>query len=133
MASGRFVVISISKIMFLPEPSMHSTATPARVRSSASWRGSTFRSTNSRNQLGLILICALCELLQKSQISLEEELNVVDSVAQHGDSFHSHTKGEAADLLGIVIHKSVNRGINHAASQQLNPSTLFAKPAGTAV
>src|SRR5215471_5277122 len=99
MASGRFVVISISKIEFFPEPSIRSTAIPANVRSSASRRASTFRSMNSRNQLGLILICVLCELLQKPQISLEEQLNIVNSVSKHGDAFHAHAKGEAADFI----------------------------------
>src|SRR5438874_384777 len=59
MASGRLVVISISKIVWPSCCWTDSTATPASVRSSASWRSSTLRSTNSRSQWGETLIFSL--------------------------------------------------------------------------
>src|SRR6185437_7657622 len=108
MQSGRLVVISISNT---PSSPTDSTAVPVSVRSSASLRSSTFRSTNSRIHVGEIFIrlsalgswplaqsrplergsfvnrqsaiVNLSELFQKPHIPLEQQLNVVNAVAQH--------------------------------------------------
>src|SRR6185437_16771207 len=114
MASTRLVVMSISKMVASPSPTMLSTAMPTCVRSWARRKLSTSRSTNSRSQLGEMFIAAigyrlsatgyrlaaaflsrkpeaggrklLCELLQKSYVAFEKMLDVVDSVLQHGDA-----------------------------------------------
>ena len=83
--------------------------------------------------MGLILIYLLSKLLQEPQISVIEELDIIDSVTKHGDSFHSHAESKAADLLGFVVNKSIDRWIDHAATKQFDPSTLFAQPAWTTI
>src|SRR5206468_3757540 len=103
---GRFVPISISKTVSSPEPLIASTAMPAAVRSSASRRSSTRSSTKSRIHCGESFISGFqlsaisfqlfsCpriplgslraesfspKLLQKPDITLEEQLNVIHAV-----------------------------------------------------
>src|SRR6267154_3670601 len=75
MASGRLVPISISKTVFGPSPETPSTAMPMEVRSSASRRSSTGRSTNSRIHCG------------QSFIIFENELQIPHSYAVGNDIY----------------------------------------------
>src|SRR5579864_5543289 len=112
---------------------------PANVRSSASFRASTFTSTKSRNHLGLILMSgsqirtALSKLFQEPEVPFIEELNIVNPVAQHRDALHAHAEGEAAELFGIVVHETKDVRVHHTAPQQLNPPALLAESAWAAV
>src|SRR5882724_10495459 len=142
MASGRLVPISISKTVFSPLPVMPSTAMPTEVRSCARRRLSTLGSTNSRSHVTESFISNLVasprqspgrrhynnlsKLFQEPNVAVEEQLNVVHSVFQNRDAVCAHAEGKAADLLGIVIHKSVHVGIDHAAAQNFDPSGLLA-------
>src|SRR5579863_4683361 len=74
-----------------------------------------------------------CKLLQEPYISVEEQLNIVHAIFQNCDAFNAHAEGEAADFFRIVIHEPINIGIDHAATQQLNPATCLAVAASTAV
>src|SRR5574341_2146159 len=56
MASTRLVVTSRSRTACSPSPSMDSSASPARVSSSASFAGAAFTATNSRSHVGEIFI-----------------------------------------------------------------------------
>src|SRR5205085_4659668 len=79
--------------------------------------------------------CRSSKLLQEPDIALEQQLNVVNSVAQHGDAIRAHPESETADLRGViavVAHELENVRVHHAATQQLDPSTLLAGAAAFA-
>src|SRR5256885_3517289 len=74
----------------------------------------------------------LCKLFQKTNISLEQQLNVVNSILQHRNAVNAHAKGKAADLLrivAVVFNKFEDVRVHHAATQQLDPATLLASTA----
>src|SRR5579864_2962312 len=75
----------------------------------------------------------LRKLLQEPHISIEEQLNIVDAIFQNCDAFDAHAKRKPADFPGIVIHEAINIRIDHAATQQLNPTAGLAVPAWPAV
>src|SRR5262249_32726345 len=68
----------------------------------------------------------LSKLFQEPYISVEEQLNVIHAVLQNRDAVRSHAKGEAAHLLGVVVHKTIHTGIDHAAAQNFDPAGLLA-------
>src|SRR5882724_2840448 len=77
----------------------------------------------------------LSKLLQKPHIPLIEQLNIINPILQHGDALNAHTKGEAADLRGVVtaaFNRLEDIGVNHAASQQLDPAARLAQTAAFA-
>src|SRR5579859_3782344 len=79
-----------------------------------------------------MLLISSCELLQESNVALIEKLNIIDSILQHGYALNAHTKGEAADLRGVVavaLDRLKDIGINHAASQQLDPAAQLTQTA----
>ena len=60
-----------------------------------------------------------------------------DAVLHHGDALHAHAEGEAGDFFRVVGRllfrgEGEDRGIDHAATQQLNPSRLLALAAALA-
>src|SRR5680860_1336345 len=63
------------------------------------------------------------------KVILIEQAQIRDTVFQHGDSLYPHAKGETGVSFHIVVHKSEHVGINHARSQDLQPSTLTTYPA----
>src|SRR5207245_4159310 len=114
---------------------------PSAVRSSARRRSSTVRSTNSRSQCGESFIVQgqrpttndqrrfLPKLLQKPHIPLEEQLQIVDAIYQHGHAVHAHAKREAGNLLRVVtvvVHELENVSVKHAAAKDFYPSRLLA-------
>ena len=58
----------------------------------------------------------LSKLLQKPYIALKKQLNIIHTVFQNRNPLHAHAKGESRNLTGIVIHKAVHIGIDHAAA-----------------
>lgn len=59
----------------------------------------------------------LTELSQKSEIILEEQPDVIDSVLQHRDSLYPHAKSESRKFLRIVANKMEHLGIDHAGAE----------------
>jgi hypothetical protein len=47
------------------------------------------------------LACLKSKLLQKAGIIFEEHTEIIDLVSQHGDTFDTHTEGEAAVFFRI--------------------------------
>src|SRR5690242_7036493 len=77
----------------------------------------------------------LDKLLQEPYIPLEQQLNVVNAVAQHGHPVGAHAEGEAADLgrvVTVLAHELEHVGVHHAAAQQLDPAALLAGAAAFA-
>src|SRR5581483_2955041 len=71
----------------------------------------------------------LRKLFQKTNISLEQQLDVINSVLQHGNAVNAHAKGKAANLLrivAIIFNEFEDVRVHHAATQQLDPATLLA-------
>src|SRR3954466_6832411 len=144
MASGLFVPISISKTVFGPSPEMPSTAIPIAVRSSARRRSSEGNSTKSRIHCAESFIWShrpsaisaetlradgLYKLLQKPDITLEKQLQIIEAVLQHGDPVHAHAEREAGNFLRVIavlLHEFKDIWIDHAAAENLDPSRLLA-------
>src|SRR5260370_8766546 len=75
------------------------------------------------------------ELFEKPYIPLIKQLNIVNSIFQHGDAFYAHAESEATDSLSVVpvvFDKFKNVGVDHAASQQLHPAAHLAQAASLA-
>src|SRR6202795_1401501 len=75
----------------------------------------------------------LPKLLQKPNITLKEQLNIIHAVLQNRNPFHAHAEGKSRNFCRIVIHEAVHIRIDHAAAQQLNPSAGLAVAARSAV
>src|SRR5690242_8477516 len=155
MASGRLVPISISKTA-PPLPSViASTAMPAEVRSAASCRSSTLRSTKSRShceesfmkkQFSKIVSARrqvhplaeddpLAELLQKPHVAIKKQLDVVHSVLEDRHPIGSHAEGESRNFLrvvAVVLYELKYIWIHHPAAQDLDPARGLARAAGLA-
>src|SRR5437879_11338981 len=74
----------------------------------------------------------LPKLLQKSDISLKEQLQIIQSVLQHCDAVHAHAESESGDFLrivAVVLHELENIRIDHSAAKNLNPPGLLARTA----
>src|SRR5260370_8677652 len=76
-----------------------------------------------------------CELLQKADITLIEQLDVINLIHAHGNALNAHAESEAADLgrvVAVAFDELEDVGVNHAAAQQFDPSPLLAAPAALA-
>src|SRR5690606_19691916 len=99
-----------------------STSSPAVVNSSARRSPSESTSTHSRSHSRLIRTSRLPELLEKTQVVLEEQTQVVHAVTQHREPLDSHAECVAAVLLGIDAHVTEDVRMHHAAAQDLEPA-----------
>src|ERR1700688_4465799 len=75
---------------------------------------------------------ALSKLVQKPHIPLKKQLNIIHPILQQRDPVRAHAKRKSRDLsrvIPIVFHKLKHIRIDHAASQNLNPSRLLARTA----
>jgi hypothetical protein len=70
----------------------------------------------------------LPELLQKPQIVLEKEPDIVNTIFKHRNPLHAHAKREAGNFLGIITNKTENLWINHARAKDFQPPCRFANP-----
>src|SRR5260370_42624453 len=71
-------------------------------------------------------------LLQKPDIPLEKQLQIIHPILQQSDPVRTHAKREPRNLLRVVpvvLHKFKNIGIDHAAAENLNPPRLLARTA----
>ena len=58
----------------------------------------------------------LGELAQEPNVSVKEQLYIVDAVLHGGEAVEAHAEGEAAHLLRVVSDVAVERGIDHAGA-----------------
>ena len=66
------------------------------------------------------------ELAEEADVILEEDLDVVDLVFEHGQAVDAHAKGEAADFFGVVVDEAVDGGVDHACTEEFDPAGAFA-------
>src|SRR2546426_12684813 len=66
------------------------------------------------------------ELRQEAHVALEEQPDVGDAVAHHGDALRPHPEGEAGVALRVHAAGLEDRGVYHAAPQDLDPARLLA-------
>ncbi len=94
-----------------------STSRPAMV--SACARASLDRSglTQVLNQFSenFMAICSV-ELLEKTQITLVEQAQIVHAIAQHRQALHAQTKGKTKIFFAIDIDVLQHVGMHHAAA-----------------
>src|SRR5580698_6160595 len=81
--------------------------------------------------------CLLDELTEEAHVAGVELADFADAVLHHGDAFDAHAESEAGDLFGIVGRlffgsEGEDGGIDHAASEKLDPSGLLAFAASIA-
>src|SRR5437660_1616683 len=70
------------------------------------------------------------ELLQKPDIPMKDQLQIVEVVLQHRNAIYAHSKRKAGDFFGIVtvvLHKLEYVRVNHAAAENFYPSGLLAR------
>src|SRR5690606_30398065 len=74
----------------------------------------------------------LAELRQEPQVVVEEQAQVIDAIAQHGQTLHAHAEGEALEFLGIDAGHAQHVRVHHAAAHDLQPAGLLADAAALA-
>src|ERR1700722_710224 len=72
------------------------------------------------------------ELAEKADVVLKENLDVVDLVFQHGQAVDAHAEGEAADFFGVIVDEAVDGGVDHAGTEEFDPTGAFALGASAA-
>lgn len=73
-------------------------------------------------------MCGL-KFLEETDIVLGEHAQILDLIFQIGDSFDTHTQGEARIFLGIDAASVEHIRIHHAATEDFNPSGPFTERA----
>src|SRR6202020_1693199 len=71
-------------------------------------------------------------LPQKPHIPVKEQLNIIHAILQQRDPIRAHAKRESRNFLrviSVILHKLEHVRIDHAASQNLDPSRLLARTA----
>jgi len=61
------------------------------------------------------------ELPEKTHIVFEEELDIIDSILEHGNPLYAQAKGETGIDFGVVTHIPVNFRIHHSRAKDLQP------------
>src|SRR5579862_3828593 len=74
----------------------------------------------------------LRKLPEEADVVLEKDLDVVDAVLEHGQAIHAHAESEAADFFRVVVHETIDGGIDHARAEEFDPAGAFALTAGLA-
>src|SRR5262249_48422773 len=74
---------------------------------------------------------AWLELTEEPQIALEEQLDVVDAILDHGKTVNAQTKRPARIPVGVNSAVPQHLGMNHTAAHHFNPAALLAD--GTAL
>lgn len=70
----------------------------------------------------------LCKLAQEAHIAFEEEANIGDTVQEHGDAFDADAEGPAAPDFGINVTGFEDIGVDHAGTEDFDPTAAFAQP-----
>src|SRR5574340_589666 len=69
------------------------------------------------------------KLLEESHIVFKKETDIRDPEFQHRDPLQTKTKGKTGKFFRVIADVLEYLGINHARSQDLQPSALTADPA----
>ena len=69
-------------------------------------------------------ICRL-KLVQKSNIILKIESQIVYPVLKHGGAFYAHAKGKASIFFAVDAGGFQNIRVDHATSKDFEPSGVF--------
>ena len=57
------------------------------------------------------------ELLQKTEIVIKKQPQIVDSILEHSNTFYAHAESISGDFFRIVANHFENLGIHHAGAQ----------------
>ena len=68
----------------------------------------------------------LAELAQKAQIVFIEQSQVVDAVAQHGQSFYPEAESKTGETFAIDANVAEDLRVHHATAKHLQPAGLLA-------
>jgi hypothetical protein len=66
-------------------------------------------------------------LPEEADIVFEIEADIPDPVKQHGSSFYSHAEGITGIFAAVDIACFQDVGIHHSASQDFEPTGIFAQ------
>src|SRR6185369_15470445 len=104
-----------------------STSRPAIVSLSASACPESFGSQKLLSQLsGTFMRFACCsgELLQEAQVAVEEQAQVLDAVAEHGQALEAGAEGEADVLLRVEAEVAHHLGMHLSRAGDLEPAAF---------
>src|SRR5579859_3207317 len=90
------------------------------------------RSGEPQKMSAMRLVGSSWELAEEADVVLEENLDIVDLVFEHGQAIDAHSEGKAADFFGVVVDEAVDGGIDHACAEKFDPTRAFALGAGAA-
>src|SRR5579863_8683423 len=71
----------------------------------------------------------LPKLLQKPDVSIEEQLQIIHPILQQSNPVRTHAKGKSRNffrVIPVVFHKLKHIRIDHPASQDFDPPSLLA-------
>src|SRR4051812_20618029 len=66
------------------------------------------------------------ELIEKAQVVLIEQANIVHAVLEHGQPFDADAERKPADLLRVIADRFEDGRMHHAAAENFEPAGLFA-------
>src|SRR2546421_5566979 len=115
-----------------PRSSVPSTSKPAKVSLRASSSAGRSVAHSSRSQFSETFMAALSQLLQEADVVVEEQAQVVDSVAQHRQPVDAHAEGVSRVLLRIDPHARKLVRVHHSRAEHLHPAAARADLAGLA-
>src|SRR5688572_22408715 len=69
------------------------------------------------------------ELLEESNVVLEEQADLGNAVPEHRDALETHAEREAGDELGIEADGAEHVRVHHAGAEHLEPSRALAHAA----
>src|SRR3954447_11781875 len=113
-----------------PHRSIPLTSMPRSVSRSASRSGVRSTSTNSRSHDRGTLMCAhSSELLEETEVVLEEQPDIGDAVLEHLDPLGTHAEGESLVALRIEPPVAENDGVDHPCPEDRHPARSPARRA----
>jgi hypothetical protein len=68
----------------------------------------------------------LIKLLQKVQIVIKKQPQIIHVVTQHSETVEADAEGETGVSLGIDIHVFQHVGMHHTAAADFQPFAVFA-------
>src|SRR6202521_2170250 len=72
------------------------------------------------------------KLLEKLQVVLEEQAQIIDAIAQHRQMVDSHAEGIALPAFAVDARSLENIRMNHPAAQYFQPAGVLAQTASLA-
>ena len=71
----------------------------------------------------------LSELFEDALIPVKEQMNIIDTVFEHGDALKSGAEGKACPLIGIETAVRDDTAVDHASAEDLYPAGPLAEAA----